>query len=107
MTTAISAILYDKPYDLPRKPLAKFMTNTIEKEGLNKGILFYKEHKDLPDYKIDEEDLIVAGYRFLHDGNAKYAAEIFKLATQIFPNKDNPYDSYAEALMALTRKIHC
>ncbi len=24
----------------------------------------------------------------------------FKLSTEVFPDKDNPYDSYAEALMA-------
>ncbi|MGK0378606.1 MAG: tetratricopeptide (TPR) repeat protein, partial [Patiriisocius sp.] len=57
--------------------------------------------KDLGDYYIDEVELIVVGYRLLHAGNAKDAAEVFKLSTEVYPDNDNPYDSYAEALMAL------
>ncbi len=101
MTTAITGIINDETYDFPLKPLAMFMKNTIEKEGIDKGILFYKEHKDLDDYYVSEQELIVAGYKYLHNGNAEYAAEIFKLSTEVFPDRDNPYDSYAEALMTL------
>ena len=104
MTKAITGILYDKTYDFPLKPLAKFMSETIEKEGIEKGILFYKEHKDLDDYHVSEQELIVAGYKILHAGNAKDAAEVFKLSTEIFPYRDNPYDSYAEALMTLGKE---
>lgn len=104
ITKAIIAILNEKPYDFPLKPLAKFMTKIIKKEGIDKGIQFYKTHKDLPDYYISEQELIVAGYKFLHSGNATYAAEVFKLSTEVFPNKDNPFDSYAEALRALGEK---
>ena len=101
MTTAITGILYNKPYDLPLKPLAKFMVETIEKEGVDKGIEFYGAHKDSPDYHASEQELIVAGYKYLHAENAIYAAKVFKLATKVFPDRDNPYDSYAEALMLL------
>ncbi|MFK5878858.1 MAG: serine hydrolase [Flavobacteriaceae bacterium] len=101
MTTAIIGILNDESYDFPLKPLAMFMKKTIEKEGIEKGVLFYKEHKDLDDYYVSEQELIVAGYKYLQAGNAEYAAEIFKLSTEVFPDRDNPYDSYAEALMTL------
>lgn len=101
MTKAITGILYDKPYDFPIKPLAKFMAQVIEKEGVEKGIQFYKDHKNDSDYHVSEQELIVAGYKLLHADNAKDAVEVFKLSTEIFPNKDNPYDSYAEALMVL------
>ena len=101
MTTAITGIINNQPYDFPLKPLAKFMTETTKKEGIEKGIQFYKEHKDLSDYYISETELIVAGYRLLHAGNAKDAAEVFKLSTEVFPDRDNPYDSYGEALLAL------
>ena len=77
------------------------MNEVIEKEGIEKAILYYKTHENSDDYYISEEELIVAGYRYLHAGNAEYAAEVFKLSTEVFPKKDNPYDSYAEALMAL------
>ena len=101
MTTAITGIINDKPYDFPLKPLALFMKKTIEKEGIEKGILFYKQHKDLDDYYVSEKELIVAGYKYLQADNVGYAAEIFKLSTEVFPDRDNPYDSYAEALMIL------
>ncbi len=101
ITTAITGIIYDKPYDLPLIPLTQFMVKVIEKEGIEKGLLFYKEHKDLSDYYISEQELIIAGYKFLHAGNAKDAAKVFKLGIEVFPNKDNPYDSYAEALIEL------
>ena len=101
MTTAITGIINDETYDFPLKPLAMFMKNTIEKEGIEKGILFYKQHKDLDDYYVSEKELIVAGYKYLQADNAEYAAEIFKLSTEVFPDRDNPYDSYAEALMTL------
>tara|TARA_B100000809_G_scaffold263235_1_gene315982 strand:+ start:2265 stop:4232 length:1968 start_codon:yes stop_codon:yes gene_type:complete len=101
ITTAITGVLYDKPYDLPLIPLAQFMVKTIEKEGIDTGIQFYNKHKDAPEYRKSEQDLIVAGYRFLHAGSAQDAAKIFKLATEVFPDRDNTYDSYAEALMML------
>lgn len=101
MTTAITGILYDAAYDFPKKPLAKFMTEIFKGEGVENGISFYREHKDDSDYYISEQELIVAGYRFLHSGNAEDAAKVFKLSIEVFPDKDNPYDSYAEALMTL------
>lgn len=104
ITTAITGILHDKSYDLPYIPLTKFMVETIEKEGIVKGIEFYKMHKDSQGYHVSEQDLIVAGYKFLHAENAIFAAEVFKLSTEVFPNRDNPFDSYAEALMALGKK---
>lgn len=101
MTMAITGILHDTTYDYPKKPLAKFMSEIIKREGVEKGVLFYKEHKNLDDYYISEQELIVAGYRLLHAGNAKAAASVFRLSTEVFPNADNAYDSYAEALMTL------
>ncbi|MEP2935448.1 MAG: serine hydrolase domain-containing protein [Gilvibacter sp.] len=101
ITTAVTGILYDQPYDFPYKPLALFMARKIESEGIDAGIAFYKENKDASAYHVSEQSLIVEGYRFLHAGNAQDAAKIFKLSTEVFPNNDNPYDSYAESLMEL------
>ncbi len=103
ITTAVTGILNDQPYDFPKKPLAKFMTQVIEKDGIEEGISFYKHHKDHADYYVSETELIVAGYRFLHAGNAEDAAAVFRLSIEIFPDRDNPYDSYAEALMTLEK----
>ena len=99
-------ILNDTTYDFPKKPLAKFMSEVIAKEGVQKGIQFFKEHQDESDYHVSENELIVAGYRLLHAGNAADAAEVFKLSTEVFPDRDNPYDSYAEGLLALGDTIN-
>ena len=101
MTTAITGILNDQPYDFPLKPTAKFMSDIIKNKGIESGIAFYKKYKDDPEYHSSEQELIVAGYKLLHAGNTKDAAQVFKLSTEVFPDRDNPYDSYAEALMAL------
>jgi len=101
ITTGVTGILYDESYNFPLKPLAQFMTEAIEKEGIEKGVLFYKNHKDDRNYYSSEKELIVAGYKLLHAGKTKDAAAVFKLSTEVFPERDNPYDSYAEALMAL------
>lgn len=101
MTTAITGILNDQPYDFPIKPLAMFMTREIKEKGIEKGIAYYKEHQHSSDYHISEQELIVEGYRLLHADNAEDAAKVFKLSTEVFPNADNAYDSYAEALMTL------
>ena len=104
MTKGITGILNDTTYNFPKKPLAQFMSKKIETVSLEEGILFYKKHKDNSDYYINEVELIVEGYRYLQSGNAEYAAEVFKLSTEVFPERDNPYDSYAEALMTLGHK---
>lgn len=106
ITTAVMGILNDTTYDFPKKPLAKFMSEVIAKEGVQKGIQFFKEHQDESDYHVSENELIVAGYRLLHAGNAADAAEVFKLSTEVFPDRDNPYDSYAEGLLALGDTIN-
>ncbi len=106
ITTAITGILYNKSYDFPIKPLAMLMAKEIKAKGIEKGTQFYKEHKDLNDYYISEQELIIEGYKLLHAGNAKDAAEVFKLSTEVFPDRDNPYDSYAEALLILGDTIN-
>jgi len=101
ISKALMGILHDQHYSFPLKPLALFMERSIEKEGIEAGISFYKAHKDSEEYYVSEQELIVAGYKKLHAGNAEEAAKIFRLSIQVFPNRDNPYDSYAEALMEL------
>ncbi|MEM7185228.1 MAG: serine hydrolase [Bacteroidota bacterium] len=101
MTTAITGILNQSTYDFPKKPLAKFMANVIKNEGIEAGIEYVKKHQNNPDFYLDETELIVEGYRLLHDGNAQHAAQVFELSIDVFPDRDNPYDSYAGAMMTM------
>ncbi len=101
ITRAITGILNDKPYEFPKASIAQDFYKIILSDGIEKAMSFYKEHQDSEDYYSSEQELILAGYKLLHAGNAKDAASAFKLSTEIFPYADNPYDSYAEALMTL------
>ena len=101
---AIFAILNDKSYDFPVKPITIYMDRTIEKEGIDKGILFFKDNRSNPEYYVSEDELILSGYHFLRNGNFDTATKIFKLATETFPNKYNTHHSYAEGLMKFGKR---
>jgi CubicO group peptidase (beta-lactamase class C family) len=104
MTNAIAAILYDKPYDLPKRSVAYSLADKIEKDGVPVALEYYKGIKDAAGYYLDEHEMNRTGYEFLQSGKVKEAAAIFKLNTEAFPKSSNVYDSYAEALMAIGNK---
>lgn len=101
ITKAVMGILLDKPYDFPKKSLVKTMQNVIDTHNVSTAITFFKQQQNNNTYYVDEQELIVTGYEQLHAGNIQDAANLFKLSIAMFPEKDNPYDSYAEALMLL------
>ncbi|MDH7448419.1 serine hydrolase [Aquimarina sp. 2201CG14-23] len=101
---AILAILNDQTYDLPLKPITRFMDRVIEKKGIDKGITFYKENRNNPAYYVSEDELILSGYHFLKNDKFDEALKIFKLAIETFPNKYNPHHSYADGLMKIGKK---
>lgn len=51
-----------------------------------------------------EQDLNALGYSFLGNGELGKALEVFKVATFLFPDSFNAYDSYGEALSKSNRK---
>ncbi|WP_276372180.1 serine hydrolase [Chryseolinea sp. H1M3-3] len=104
MTNAIAAILYDKPYDLPKRSVAYSLADKIEKDGVPVALEYYKGVKDAAGYYLNEHEMNRTGYEFLQSGKMKEAAAIFKLNTEAFPKSSNVYDSYAEALMAMGNK---
>jgi CubicO group peptidase (beta-lactamase class C family) len=104
MTSAISGILYDKSYDLPKKSIAYSLLDVIEKNGIAAALAYYKDVKDFKDYFLDDNEMIFAGYELLKSGKAKEAASVFKLDVEAFPKSFNAYDSYGEALLVLGDK---
>ena len=101
ITKAVMGILYEQSYDFPKKSLVKTMQKEIHSHDVTDAISFFKAQQKNEAYYINEQELIVAGYEQLHAGNVQAAAELFKLSILVFPDKDNPYDSYAEALLLL------
>ena len=104
MTAAISGIIYDKPYDFPKKSVAYSLADVIEKDGITNALSHYKRVKDSGDYYLNEGEMNGVGYEFLQSGKAKEAAAIFKLNIEAFPKSFNVYDSYGEALLILGNK---
>jgi tetratricopeptide (TPR) repeat protein len=101
MTTAILGILYNKPYDFPKKSIAYSLLDVIEKDGITKALSYYNEIKDSGNYYLNENEMNLAGYQLLQSGKTKEAASVFKLNVEAYPNSFNVYDSYGEALLAL------
>ena len=76
----------------------------VEKEGIEKGLQYYKDNKDSPKFYSKKQSLIMAGYKYLQNDNPEFALKIFKLSTEVYPEFDNAFDSYAEALLSLGKK---
>ena len=104
MTTAITGILYDKPYDKPGKSIAKALIDIIDKEGIESGIHFFNKFKDNKGYYVKEQEMNIVSYKLLLTDRAKEASKVLKLALEIFPNAFNLYDSYGEVLLILGEK---
>ncbi len=101
MTTAVTGILYDKPYDLPKKSISKLLLDKIEKEGIERGIQFFNTFKKDENYYVKEEELNIVSYKLMKLGSYESAAEVLKLGVGYFPNAFNLYDSYGEILLKL------
>ncbi len=104
LTKAIAAILYDKSYDLPKKSVARSLSDKVEKAGIQAALNYYNGIKDSTGYYLHEGEMNMTGYQFLQAGKVAEAVAIFKLNTQAFPKSWNVYDSYGEALMVQGNK---
>jgi tetratricopeptide (TPR) repeat protein len=77
--------------------LTKKLKNTIEKQGIQKGINLYKILKNDINFKLLEKTLDDLGYQLLNNGNTKEAIKIFKLNQKEFPNSEVANASLASA----------
>lgn len=96
----IKAILDDKPYELPKRSIAKKMLETIKMDGIDKGIALFEKHKKGDEFEVSEEEINAMGYQLLSMDKIDEAVKIFKLNTEQFPESWNVYDSYGEGLLA-------
>ncbi len=77
--------------------LTERLKNTIEKQGIQKGISLYKTLKNDINFKLLEKTLDDLGYQLLNDGNTKEAIKIFKLNQGEFTNSEMANASLASA----------
>ncbi|CAM3754894.1 serine hydrolase [Flavobacterium chungbukense] len=97
---AIRAILYNKPFNQPKKSLALDLLDIYDTKGAVAGTESYKKLKNDPTYAIKEGDINRVGYQLLQEGKKKEAIEVFKINTETFPKSGNAYDSLGEAYLA-------
>jgi CubicO group peptidase (beta-lactamase class C family) len=100
LSKGIANILYDQPYEMPKKSLAEFLMKGIIEKGIEQAVKDFNEKKeDKTEYTIREDEMNMLGYQLLHMGKTKEAIEVFRLNTEAFPESYNVWDSYAEAFM--------
>jgi CubicO group peptidase (beta-lactamase class C family) len=104
MAKAIRGIMYDKPYDFPKKSVANAMYHEIVSNGIETALVRYNAIKSSSDYDLDESDMNAMGYKLLQSEKLDEAVAVFKLNIGAFPKSANAYDSYAEALMTQGNK---
>lgn len=99
MNKAIQAILYNKPYEMPKMSMAIALQNIISEKGLTVGMQKFKELQKSAKYAIKESELNDVGYQFLQSDKIDEAIEIFKINVDAFPKSGNAYDSLGEAYL--------
>lgn len=97
----ITNILYDRPFQLPKKSIVDTVGYTIITTDVDTGIKQYhklkKTHQN--EYNFTVSELNGLGYILLRANKVKDAIEIFKLNIEEYPDASNPYDSLGEAYM--------
>jgi CubicO group peptidase (beta-lactamase class C family) len=96
---AIKNILYNKPYELPKKSIAQSILEVIKTSGITKAIKHFKELKKLDNYALIESEMNAVGYQLLNENKIDDAIVVLKLNTEAFPKSANAYDSLGEAYL--------
>jgi dienelactone hydrolase/predicted negative regulator of RcsB-dependent stress response len=60
--------------------------------------------KDRPDFKLDQDALILWAYDLMQKNHLPEATELFKLSVQVFPDSWNSYDSLGDAYVKAGQK---
>jgi len=96
---AIRNILYNKPYDLPKKSIAQSILDVIKTSGVTEAIKRFNEFKKLDNYALIESEMNAVGYQLLNEKKIVEAVAVLKLNTEAFPKSANAYDSLGEAYL--------
>lgn len=102
MALGIMSVLYDQPYDMPRRSIADLIFKTISEKDVAAAIREYRALKTSPaagEYDFGEMELNRVGYQLLQMKKVAEAIEIFKLNVEMYPKSANVFDSLGEAYM--------
>ena len=97
----ISALLFDKPYDMPKPKLGEFLYSQIQTHGISHVTENFQQILKESGYTIqDDRDLNIMGYQLLAGNEAENTIAIFRLNAELYPEMANTYDSLGEAYLA-------
>ncbi len=97
----IISILYDQPYETPKRSIAETLLQTIVGKDVASAIKQYHDLKTnhSAEYDFRQMELNTLGYQLLQMNKVVEAIEIFKLNVEAYPQVSNTYDSLGEAYM--------
>lgn len=104
MTKGIMGILYDKPFDPPKKSLAYSMLDVINEKDITAGVQYFRTTKGRSNNYLSEDEMNIVSYKLLQSDRANAAAAVLRLGIEAFPEAFNLYDSYGEVLRMLGQK---
>lgn len=93
----IANILYDLPFEMPKKSVAREVMPLIQKGELDQAIAQAKSLAQNDGYQLSEGEINGMGYQLLGRKQINQAIDMFKLNTILFPKSSNTYDSLGEA----------
>lgn len=102
ISNVIMSVLYDQPYDAPKRSIATTLNRIIQTQDVASAIKEYRTLKvgaNAAEYDFAETELNQLGYQLLQAKKLSDAVAIFKLNVEMFPQSANVYDSLGEAYM--------
>ncbi|KAA9357139.1 serine hydrolase [Larkinella humicola] len=92
-------ILYDQPYEKPKKSIATALRQTLATASLEKALQQFAQLKTDKAYSLNEDEMNELGYDLMREGKMKEALAVFNLNVEAYPQSFNVYDSRGEAYL--------
>jgi tetratricopeptide (TPR) repeat protein len=101
MLEKIAAILYDQPYEMPKKMASDELAKVLFEKGVEAAEIRYREMRDneRDSFWFNENQFNNLGYVLLRSDKMEEAITVFKFNIENYPESANVYDSLAEAYM--------
>ncbi len=101
---ALVRILYNMPFEFPKIPASKILSQILLTEGVQKAEVFYENQKSNNKYDFSEPEMNRLGYDLLELSKKEEALAIFKMNVKAHPESANVYDSLGEAYLKSGKK---